>query len=118
MFHQPNLRAYDGTRSLLGDLLDLTLDKYNRYFNLPIQSPTMDALGRRIADRMATKDSQPVAIYNREKKELILQGGKDTRVAITGPKLNINLAEEIESHDGEFINYVKIEANKKIKVNT
>src|SRR5206468_2897952 len=25
MFHQPNLRAYDGTHTLLGDLLDATL---------------------------------------------------------------------------------------------
>ncbi|MBK9714185.1 MAG: hypothetical protein IPO81_23200 [Kouleothrix sp.] len=52
MFHQPNLRAYDGSHTLLGDLLDRTLAKYDQLFNLPIQSPTMDELGRRVAARM------------------------------------------------------------------
>ncbi len=51
MFHQPNLRAYDGTHSLIGDLFDRTLAKYNRIYNLPIESPTMDALGQLVADR-------------------------------------------------------------------
>ncbi len=51
MFHQPNLRAYDGTHSLIGDLIDRTLAKYNRIYKLPIQSPTMDALGQLVADR-------------------------------------------------------------------
>jgi hypothetical protein len=50
MFHQPNLRAYDGTNTLISDLLNLTLAKYNRIYNLPIQSPTMDDLGRHVAD--------------------------------------------------------------------
>ena len=31
MFHQPNLRLYDGGRSLLGDLLDRTFSKYSGY---------------------------------------------------------------------------------------
>lgn len=52
MFHQPNLRAYDGTRSLLGDLLDRTLAKYNTYFTLPVLSPTMDELGTVVTNRM------------------------------------------------------------------
>ena len=30
MFHQANLRAYDGDHSLLGDLLDWTLDQAAR----------------------------------------------------------------------------------------
>jgi len=51
MFHQTNLAAYDGTRSLLGDLLDATLVKYSRYMTLPVLSPTMDVLGARMANR-------------------------------------------------------------------
>jgi hypothetical protein len=57
MFHQPNLRAYDGTRTLLGDLLDLTFAKYQSIFKLPVLSPTMDSLGGRMAARMAYNDS-------------------------------------------------------------
>ncbi|MEO7020042.1 MAG: hypothetical protein ABI234_07835, partial [Ktedonobacteraceae bacterium] len=36
MFHQPNMRAYDGVHTLLSDLLGLTLQKYQQYYNLPI----------------------------------------------------------------------------------
>jgi len=51
MFHQPNLLAYDGTHSLLSDLLDETLLKYAALYNLPLVSPTMDELGIQVANR-------------------------------------------------------------------
>ncbi len=51
MFHQPNLRAYDGTHSLLGDLYDLTFSKYFSVYNLPVLSPTQDALGQSMQNR-------------------------------------------------------------------
>lgn len=53
MFHETNLRAYDGTRTLLADLLDRILDRYDALFALPILSPAMDDLGRRMAERTA-----------------------------------------------------------------
>jgi hypothetical protein len=53
MFHAANLRAYDGTHTLLTDLLDAVLAKYNRHFKLPIQSPTMNALGEVVKKRTA-----------------------------------------------------------------
>jgi hypothetical protein len=51
MFHQPDVRAYDGTHSLLSDLLDATMAKYKRIFNLPVISPTMETLGDIVANR-------------------------------------------------------------------
>jgi hypothetical protein len=45
MFHQTNLTAYDGVHTLLGDLLDRTLQKYTAIFNLPIRSLTHAAIG-------------------------------------------------------------------------
>jgi hypothetical protein len=45
MFHQPNLRAYDGTHSLMSDLLDRVWSKYKAVYNLPVTSPTMKDLG-------------------------------------------------------------------------
>ena len=44
MFHQANLRAYDGTHFLLGDLLDATLAKYRALYTLPVVSPTMEVI--------------------------------------------------------------------------
>jgi hypothetical protein len=52
MFHQGNLRAYDGVHFLLGDLLDRTLEKYSRIFVLPVRSMTMAGLGEWTKNRM------------------------------------------------------------------
>jgi hypothetical protein len=52
MFHQANLRAYDGQRSVLSDLLDRTLEKYDRLVDLPIASPSLDEIGRSMRQRM------------------------------------------------------------------
>jgi hypothetical protein len=52
MFHQGNLRAYDGVHFLLGDLLDRTLEKYSRIFVLPVRSMAMAELGEWTANRM------------------------------------------------------------------
>ncbi|HKQ98943.1 MAG TPA: hypothetical protein VJV75_13795 [Candidatus Polarisedimenticolia bacterium] len=52
MFHQANLRAYDGTRTLLGDLLDRVIGKFTRLSNLPILSPNQVDLGKFMKERM------------------------------------------------------------------
>jgi hypothetical protein len=88
MFHQANLRAYDGTHSLLSDLLDRTLAKYNQLFALPITSPTMDTLGRRIANRMDLDAGITASISS---SGIMLTAQRDAIVPITG--LSINGAE-------------------------
>jgi hypothetical protein len=57
MFHQANLRAYSGGRSLLGDLLNLTLDKYRAAYTLPVRNLTQYDAGQRMAERMAFNGS-------------------------------------------------------------
>jgi hypothetical protein len=52
MFHQGNLRAYDGVHFLLGDLLDRTLQKYSAIFVLPVRSMAMAELGVWTKNRM------------------------------------------------------------------
>lgn len=52
MYHQPNLRAYDGVHSLLGDLHDLAIQKFRRHSKLPIHSPEMHVAGARMASTM------------------------------------------------------------------
>ncbi len=83
MFHQPNLRAYDGTHSLLGDLLDATFTKYNRIFTLPILSPSEDEVGQTMANRMAYNTSGVKAqLIGANKVSLTAQ--KDATVPVTG----------------------------------
>ncbi|ABG05587.1 conserved hypothetical protein [Rubrobacter xylanophilus DSM 9941] len=53
MFHQANLRAYDGEHTLLTDLLHATLRKYAALYRLPVLSPPMQELGERARRRTA-----------------------------------------------------------------
>lgn len=54
MFHQANLRAYNGQQSLLGDLIDRVLTDYNNYYGaVPIACPTMEAIGVAMRQRDA-----------------------------------------------------------------
>jgi hypothetical protein len=48
MYHESNLRAYDGTHSLLSDLIDATLQKYRALSTLPIESPDLLVAGARM----------------------------------------------------------------------
>jgi peptidoglycan/xylan/chitin deacetylase (PgdA/CDA1 family) len=53
MYHQSNVRAYDGTHSLLSDLLDAAFQKFRTYSTLPVVSPAQHVAGARIANTMA-----------------------------------------------------------------
>jgi hypothetical protein len=61
MYHQPNTRAYDGTHTLLGDLLDTAFTKFRRYSTLPIVSLDQNACGVRMANTMARNKAGVVA---------------------------------------------------------
>lgn len=53
MFHQPNVCAYDGgARSLLGDLIETTMAKYNAMFNLPVLSRRQRQIANLMIQRM------------------------------------------------------------------
>jgi hypothetical protein len=64
MYHQTNLRLYDGVHSLLTDLLDRTFAKYAQLYTVPVQSPTMDALGQWVAQRMQREGAGVTATIN------------------------------------------------------
>ena len=87
MFHQPNLVAYDGTHTLLTDLLDLTLDKYTGYFTLPIMSPSMDALGKIVEGRTRLQNAHITATLQ-PGVSITLTADADVTVPITGLALN------------------------------
>jgi hypothetical protein len=55
MFHQPNLDNYGSGRTLLTDLIDLTVAKYEAIYNLPILSPPMDEIGKKMQERGALR---------------------------------------------------------------
>ncbi len=53
MYHQANMRAYTAGHSLLSDLHDAALTKLRRFSNLPVESPDMVRVGKKMADTMA-----------------------------------------------------------------
>src|SRR5437870_3188366 len=79
MFHQNNLHDYDGQgHSLLSDAYDQTFSKYERVYNLPVLSPTLDQLGQNMQNRNA---------YNLSTATASLTGlaGSNLTISITVP---------------------------------
>ncbi|MFN8474395.1 MAG: hypothetical protein U0822_19535 [Anaerolineae bacterium] len=111
MFHQPNAAAYDGVHSLLSDLLDATLTKYNAMSTLPIRNQQLHTAGGYMAKRMA---------YNKS-------GVKATLIVGTGIQLKTTAAATIpitgnacgtskETYGGQTISYVDMAANQTMVV--
>ncbi|WP_026370987.1 InlB B-repeat-containing protein [Kallotenue papyrolyticum] len=87
MFHQANLHAYDGTRSLFTDLLERTLQHYRRYMRMPISSPSQDQLGADLLQRMALASTPLTATLQidaqgKQRLEVVADGALS--VPITG----------------------------------
>ena len=83
MFHQGNLRAYDGVHSILSDTLDATMAKYQAYYNLPVVCPPMQDLGATVAARMAC-DAAPVEAFLVGGREVVLGAPRAVGVPLTG----------------------------------
>jgi hypothetical protein len=83
MFHQSNLRAYDGTHTLMTDLIDRTLAKYGALRVLPIVSLPLDEVGARLQDR-AARDTAGVTATIRPGKSITIGAAQAIRVPVTG----------------------------------
>jgi hypothetical protein len=55
-FHQSNLRDYGGGRSLQLDWMDAVMTRYERYFTLPVRTPTAHELGPDALDRLVAQE--------------------------------------------------------------
>ncbi|CAA9405001.1 MAG: hypothetical protein AVDCRST_MAG22-1483 [uncultured Rubrobacteraceae bacterium] len=104
MFHQANLRAYDGEHTLLGDLLDATLEKYDALFEVPILSPTQDEVGRKMAERTRYNEAGVEASVV-PGESITLTARKAARIPVTGLRI-----ENAELYDDQPTSYVSLEA--------
>jgi len=82
MFHQANLRAYDGQRTLMTDLIDATLAKYNQLYRLPIRSLNEHTIGQKLAARTAFNQSGVTATLTGN--QLVVNVQQGAMVPITG----------------------------------
>lgn len=109
MFHQPNLKAYDGTHFLLGDLLDATLAKYRAIYNLPWLSPTMDDLGEIVHDRTQYIAAEVTATISGG--VLTLNAKRDAVVPVTGL-----YTPGASYYGGQYTSYIPVTAGKPVTV--
>src|SRR5664280_2221935 len=112
MFHQPNLKAYDvAGHSLLSDLLDATLAKYNRSETLPILSPALDQVGARMAARMAYNASGVTASIV-PNQSITLSATQNATVPVSGlTPITPTPSVTTETYGGQPISYVTLTAN-------
>ena len=111
MFHQPNMRAYDGVNSLLGDLLNATLTKYEAVYKLPIVNGTQEQIGKLMAERMVynasgVKGTLVLGSPNR----IVLKSPKEVTVPITG----IASGDGIVNYGGQQISKIKVQAGSTV----
>lgn len=102
MFHQPNLHAYDGSHSLLGDLIDMTFTKYTNLVNFPILSPTEDVLGTKMANRAQYNLAGVTASFIPHQR-IMITAQQTATVPVTG--LSTTGA---ETYDGQTISHLSL----------
>ena len=105
MFHQTNLAAYDGVHTLLTDLLDATLAKYSGYFTLPVLSPSIDTIGKLMANRTAAR-AAGISATIQPGVGIVVSSPTDVTIPITG----LHLA-GAEFYGGQWISWVPLSAN-------
>lgn len=108
MFHQSNLRAYDGAHTLLGDLLDRVLERYRELVDLPVLSPTMDDVGRRVQARMRFNASGVTASIVHG-YTITLTAARRAVVPVTGLS-----SDSAERYGTETISYIELGAGQTI----
>jgi len=108
MFHQPNLRAYDGTHSILGDLMDATTTKYGNLVNFPILSLTEDTIGAKMASRAQYNAAGVTASFIAHQR-IMITATQATTVPVTGLP-----SATAENYGGLTISHVDVAAGQTV----
>jgi hypothetical protein len=116
MFHQPNLKADRNGHSLLSDLLDATLTKYNQSETLPILSPALDEVGAKMAAWMAY-NSAGVTASIVPNQSITLSATQNATVPVSGLKpINSTPSVTTETYGGQPISHVTLLAGVPITI--
>jgi hypothetical protein len=106
MFHQANLRAYDGTHTLLGDLIDAALAKLAARVTVTVWTPSMRDTGQRFAARMQY-EAAGVRATLFPGRALLIDAAAATPVAVTGVRET-----DGEAYGGDRIGVVEAPAGQ------
>jgi hypothetical protein len=83
MYHQANLRLYDGSHSLLSDLLNAVLAKYRAFSTLPVSSPDMATAGGRMK-AIGTRNAATFTAYRTPGVGVTLSSPVALQVSLSG----------------------------------
>jgi hypothetical protein len=110
MFHQANLRAYDGRRTLLTDLLDRAYEKYKSYTSIPVSHPSMGDIGRAMQAR-EVYDQAGVAAVIVPGKSITVAARQGVRVPIIGLE-----AGEVSRQGAFLVGHVAVQAGQPVTI--
>lgn len=117
MFHASNMRAYDGTRSLLGDLMDATLAKYNKYYtNLPIRSPSLKETGDLMKRRQIYNESGVKGVL-KPGSGIVLTASQGDGDSVVVPLTGLTFGTSTETYGNQVTSYVTLTPANGYKVN-
>jgi hypothetical protein len=103
MYHQANLRAYDGVTPLIGDLIDEVVDKVQRRLRVPMRTPDMRENAERFVRRINFEGAGVRATLYRG-RALVIDAGRSVTFPVTGVR-----AQDGESYGGDVIRMVTVE---------
>jgi hypothetical protein len=108
MFHQTNLRAYSGTKSLLGDLIDATLVKYNKYYkNLPIRSDNLNNIGILMKRRTVYNGSAVTGVLT-PGRSIVLKAKRGDGQAVVVPVTGVSFGTSKQTYGGQNISLITL----------
>ena len=113
MFHQTNLRAYDGVHTLLSDLLDRALQKYSAIFVLPVSSLTHATVGDWTQARMGFKAAGVRATIAPALGTITITANQAAVVPVTG----LCAGSSPEQYGGQCISHISLTAGQSATYN-
>ena len=105
---QPNLHAFTGTHTLLGDLVDATFDKYNSLMTLPVVTMSEEKIGQKMAAR-AQYNSAGVTARLIPHQRIMITAQQASTVPVTGLP-----GDQAENYGGQPISYVNVNAGETV----
>jgi len=112
MFHQANVIQHTANHSLLSDLIDRTLTKYNAMYTLPIRGIAQHDVGLKMQERMTYRASGVKGVMvpcgaPSGTPSITLTAPRAAVVPVTGVQFGNNT----EVYGGQRISYVQLAAN-------
>jgi hypothetical protein len=102
MFHQANLRAYDGFHSVLSDLIDRIANRLNNLLRVPVRTLSMEETALRFARRINYETAGVRATLYRG-RALLIDASRAVSVPVTGVR-----DADGEAYGGDVIGLVAV----------